>query len=143
MICKEWNDRIQTILPLSDGKRFLLLTELLHLVPWCRPSEAETFKRHAKLLRDQTDLNRFVNVEMRSRNIFLQSGLSGLLMYSVNAHSPLEESCHWHIENRILQSPVWDEWKKRSNEEEFFFALMNSLTGVIYAYQQFFSNLQQ
>lgn len=141
MICKEWKNRILTTIPRSDGNRFILMTELEHLSPLCRPSECQAFQSHAKLLKGQTDLSRFIKVEMRSRNIFLHAGLSGLLLYSVFAGSPIKENCYVHIANRILQSPLWDDWKMRPNEFPFF--LSNSLTGVIYSYQQFFSYLKQ
>lgn len=139
MICKEWKDRIQTLFPLSDGNRFILQTELEHLSQYCRSSEAEIFNNHAKLLKEQTDLLHFINVEMRSRNIYIYSGLAGLLMYSVNACSPIDDRYYGHISTRVLQSPVWDDWKSHLNEEGVSFAFYNSLTGVVYSYQQFFS----
>ena len=107
-IMEEVGAKVLSILPTLHANRLILMWGMDAVV---RQVNMTGWNSHIELLKERTDINTVLDDELRSKNIFIDNGLSGLylLLSALQKYFSKDEVQLWmtKIIDRIESSDVW------------------------------------
>lgn len=137
MIYKELEYKICSYVPYNEGNRIVLFGEMAQLLQLLDDLSLKKRMAHYNtMLQKSIDVKNFINNELRSKQLFIQNGLSGLILYIKNNnccvdYMPTQEE----IEKKLTSSPILDSIVSNDILLNTDVSLATGITGVIYTYE--------
>jgi hypothetical protein len=132
-ILVEFIDQILSTIPVLHANRLYLLYGLICIKP-CLPGYQKEIESHISLLRENIDVEKIINIELKNQDIYIIDGISlvYILLLSIKMEYPKYEidfSTQLFF-NKIKKSEAWNTLLNREYYNYNYRGLLNGFPGV-------------
>lgn len=112
LLIEEWKDDIKTLIPNSEGHKYIMWNLLSKLTQEVR---TDSLHLYLEMIKQYMDISYFINNELHSRNIDLYNGISAWALYLLQ-NDVLDKDTLGIANKKIEDSVLWRDWAKNKEQ---------------------------